>query len=87
MVTPLPPGEAHVPRILPLIAVLGLLTWAHGRAPDVVNAILILILLYVVLDNPDRSESLLTQAEQSLARIVHPSTRPTAGGSVRPRPS
>jgi len=86
-VTPLPPGEAHLPRIVAVISAIALLAWANREAPRILPAVLMLLVLYAALTNLDRAEQLLGQGEAALGRLYHPSTpskpAPGAGGAHR----
>ena len=76
--------QPHVPRIIQLLAAIGLLVWVNREAPRILPAMLALVVLYVALTNVERAEELVGMAEDSLARLIHPTTRPRGGTAKRP---
>jgi hypothetical protein len=86
MTASLPTGAAHVPRIVALLASLALLVWVNREAPRILPAILALVVLYAALTNVERAQALIGSAEESLAKLIHPSTPATSGGGAPRKP-
>ena len=61
-------APVRLPRIVALIAFVGLFWWTNQAAPRIVPGILLVIVLYVVLTNITRTESLFGAFESSIAR-------------------
>lgn len=61
-------APVRVPRILSLLAFVGLLWYVNATAPRIVPAILVLLALYAALTNTDRVQALFASASASVAR-------------------
>lgn len=70
-----------VPRIVPLLATLAVLVYVNRTAPQILPAILSLLVLYAALTNLPRAQALLGGFDESLARLIHPAGSGAGGGS------
>lgn len=50
---------AHLPRIFPILAGVALLVVANHEAPGVIQAVLLLVVLYALLTNVPRAQQLI----------------------------
>jgi hypothetical protein len=66
------PAPVKVPRILSLIAFVGILWYVNQSAPRLVPAVLGLVVLYVALTHVPRVSALLGSAEGSVATAFTP---------------
>lgn len=61
-------APVRLPRILSLLAVVGVLWYVNSTAPRIVPSVLLLLLLYVALTNITRVEALFGSLEASIVR-------------------
>jgi hypothetical protein len=65
----------HTPRIVGLLATVGLLVWVNRTAPRIVPAVLGILVLYAALANIDRVTALIGSFQGSLDRLYRPRIR------------
>lgn len=80
---PAPATVPKVPRIVTLVAFGAGIVWANRAFPDLIPAILILVLLYVALTNLDRVDALLGGFETSVTKGFAAATPSSAGGGPK----
>lgn len=66
---------AALPRIVPLLAFVGLFWYVNVAAPRILPGILVLLVLYAALTNTDRVALLFGSAERSVATRFKPRQR------------
>jgi hypothetical protein len=74
-------GDLHVPRVLILLAVVGVGYGMNELAPGVLQAVLLLLIAYVVLTNADRAKGLINSVPRGLGRAYRPRGAATTASS------
>lgn len=72
------------PRIVVVILVVGMLAAANRVTPGLVQAVLLLVLLYLVVTHSEKVGAALTGASWSFARAFGSSSAPRGGGGGAP---